>query len=101
MAAVDFSWINRLPLNYDNIPALRKGEQPNQPRTINIAASGSVPVRGSNLPVIIGADGRQWRFAAPQNIKPNAAKRQPGLALQVGAVLDTKNFTVAPGTGGV
>ena len=101
VAAADFSWINRLPLSYNNIPALRKGEQPNQPRTINIAASGSVPVRGSNLPVIIGADGRQWRFAAPQNIKPNAAKRQPGLALQVGAVLDTKNFTVAPGTGGV
>ena len=35
-----------------------------------------------------------WRFAAPQNYKPNAAKNQPGLALVPGHILCCNEHTI-------
>ena len=98
--ADEFTWLNRLPAKYDLIPALFKGVHHCQPTAIPIAWVGNMQVRGSENPVIVGEDGRPWRFKSPQNIKPNAAKKRTGLDLQVGFVLDTVNFALAPHTAG-
>jgi len=94
--ANEFTWMDRLPVKYDLIPALRKGRIGGQPATITIAAVGSMTIRGADNPVIVGEDGRPWRFQSPQNVKPNPAKKQVGLRLDVGSVLNVVSFTVAP-----
>ena len=79
---------------YSEIPAIRKGVFDGQPPLITIAAVGSVKVDKSDNPVIQDSDGKVWRFAAPQNIKPNKGKNQPGLKLRKGAVLDTIKMAI-------
>ena len=90
--AID-AFVYTLP-KYSEIPAIRKGVFDGQPALITIAAVGSVKVDKVDNPVIQDSDGKAWRFAAPQNIKPNKGKNQAGLKLRKGAVLDTIKMAI-------
>jgi len=90
--AFDFTYT--LP-KYSDIPAIRKGNVSGQPTEITISAVGSVKVDKAYNPVILDSEGKAWRFAAPQNIKPNKEKKQAGLALRKGAVLDTVKMVIS------
>ena len=50
--------------------------------------------RRSKEPILMDTAGTIWRFAAPQNYKPNAAKNQPGLALIPGHILCCYEHTI-------
>jgi hypothetical protein len=90
--AFDFTYT--LP-KYSDIAAIRKGNTAGQPTEITIAAVGSVKVDKVYNPVILDSEGKAWRFAAPQNIKPNKEKKQAGLVLRKGAVLDTVRMVIS------
>eukprot|EP00966_Prymnesium_polylepis_P270213 6241939-Prymnesium_polylepis.1 len=93
VAADAFNFTHTLP-KYSDLPALRKGGSDGQPPQITIAGVGSIKVDKACNPVIQDQDGNVWRFAAPQNIKANPGKKQVGLKLQKGSVLDTIKMTI-------
>ena len=58
--------------------------------------------RSNENPIVMDPSGKVWRFAAPQNVKPNPAKNQPGVVhlLVPGAVIKTakpKLVVLSPG----
>lgn len=90
VAAADMHWTHRLPLKYEAIPAIQKGSS-HVPATI--AIEDTTTVKGN--PVLMDTEGKFWRFAFPQTIKPNPARNMRGLVFKAGLVLDTASFTLS------
>jgi hypothetical protein len=80
-------WTMHLPRSYDDLPTIKLGME--SPAAITIARVGLH--RANSNPVIQDNTGKVWKFAAPQNIKSNPAKNQPGIMhmLVPNAVLNT------------
>ena len=87
LASGPCGWTTHLPRSYDSLPAIKLGME--APLAITVSKYGTH--RGNENPVVMDTSGKTWRFAAPQNVKPNPAKNQPGIVhlLVPGAVIKT------------
>jgi len=93
------NWACHLPRSYDNLTPIKLGMETD---AIAIVRCGSH--RNNDNPIVMDGNGKVWRFAAPQNVKPNAAKNQRGILhlLVPGAVIKTakpKMVVLVPGAG--
>ena len=94
--AADYDWTCGVVRLYEKLPKLATVPTGAPPHSITIKHAGSH--RKSKQPILMDTAGKVWRFAAPQNYKPNVAKNQPGLALISGHILtcNEHTITVAP-----
>tara|TARA_B110000902_G_scaffold262643_1_gene339923 strand:- start:280 stop:3522 length:3243 start_codon:yes stop_codon:yes gene_type:complete len=69
-----YDWTCHMPRAYDNLASIKLGMETG---AITVAKCGSH--RSNDHPIVMDENGKVWRFAAPQNVKPNKAKNQPGI----------------------